>query len=278
MSLDYELERLVGNLRTYRQGLKKQGIVVSDSAGLEECNTQLDIIYSGYDRGYSVGYNDGLVEGNYQGKQFAYDEFWNLYQDYGKRTDCANMFSGRGWTSETFRPKYSMRIYNAYMLFRYCGITGDLGTLLGYNGTKFILDTNILQYTFNNTLLEVIDGIEFTKPITRFDSTFAYSGKLREIKVPLPITETTLFGGFDGCSALEEIRFNGTIGTTLNLKWSTKLSKASIENIIGCLSPTISGLSITLSGAAVEGAFGSTVNAEWTNLIDTKSNWTINLL
>ena len=92
---------------------------------------------------------------------------------------------------------------------------------------------------------------------------------------------------FNNCRSLTEIRFDGEIGQGgLDLHWSTKLSKESIESIIDALSDTTSGLSITLSMAAVDNAFydpdgedviGSTSSA-WAWLLDTKPNWTISLV
>lgn len=260
MSLANEVENLAVNLRDIREAITERGGTVSNTAGFKDLPDAVRSIPAG---------------------DSWYDFFWDTYQDNGAKTDYSNRFSGRGWTNETFKPKYDVITTNAYMLFRYSGIV-DLGEALTARGKKIIIDTDVLQYTFNSTLLEVIDGIEFEKPIARFDGTFHYSSNLREIKTPIPIANVVTFNGFDGCAALEEIRFNGIIGiggaNGLNLKAATKLSKASIENIIGCLSTTTRGLSITLSGAAVEAAFGSTSSAEWTNLIDTRANWTIVLI
>lgn len=219
------------------------------------------------------------------GKQAEYDAFWDSYQDNGNRTDYANAFSGRGWSESTFKPKYDMTVTNPYMLFRYCGIK-DLGEAIRNSGKRLILDSNNFQYVFQTTELEIIDGIEFAQTPLNYDATFNNSYKLREIKIPLPVTDTTKLSAFNNCPALEEVRFNGTIGTsTLNLQWSTKLSKASIENIVSCLSTTTTGLTVTLSKVAVnkafetsEGANDGTASTEWTTLIGTRSNWTISLV
>jgi surface protein len=218
-----------------------------------------------------------------EGIQAAYDEFWDAYQYNGNRTDCANCFSGRGWNYTTFKPKYDIYTTNAYMLFRYTGIT-DLGKAL--NGKKVIINTDTLQYTFNTTLLEVIDGVEYKKPIKKLDGTFHYSGKLREIRNPIPIdSAATSLNAFSDCKALEEIRFSGVIPVSISFKSCTKLSKASIENAINTLSTTATGQTITLSKAAINKAFetsegtndGST-STEWTTLTNTKTNWTISLV
>ena len=242
---------------------------------------------AGYEKGKSEGgdseraYNQGVEDG----KKAEYDAFWDAYQDYGRRTDYANCFSGRGWSENTFKPKYDIVTSNSYMLFRYCGIK-DLGEALRAIRKRVVIGDKMLNLSFSNTLLEIIDGVEIDGVKTSYAQCFNYSSRLREIRVPLPTNETTGLDAFGGCGALEEVRFDGTIGTsTLNLSWSTKLSKASIENVISCLSATTSGLTVTFSKTAVNTAFetadgaadGST-STEWTTLIATKQNWTISLV
>ena len=245
------------------------------------------VYQAGYEKGKSEGgdsegaYNEGFEAG----KQAEYDAFWDRYQDNGNRTDYANAFSGRGWSESTFKPKYDMTVTNPYMLFRYCGIK-DLGVAIRNSGKRLIIDNHTLSYSFNNTLLEIIDNVEFAQVLTKLDAAFNSSSLLREIRIPIPIIETTTLGAFSSCGALEEVRFNGTIGTsTLNLQWSTKLSKASIENIVSCLSTTTNGLTVTLSKTSVnkafetsEGANDGTTSAEWLALVATRSNWTISLV
>jgi hypothetical protein len=102
------------------------------------------------------------------------------------------------------------------------------------------------------------------------------------------VNEQTAFtsaSSFTGCTNLKNVVFEGTLGQNgLNLQWSSKLSKASIESIINALSSTTSGLSVTLSKEAVQKAFETSEGAndgntsdEWLNLIATKNNWTITL-
>jgi hypothetical protein len=63
------------------------------------------------------------------------------------------------------------------------------------------------------------------------------------------------------------------------------LDKESITSIIDALSPATSGLTVTLSEAAVQKAFETSPGAadgvdtvEWVELYDTKPNWTIALV
>ena len=110
------------------------------------------------------------------------------------------------------------------------------------------------------------------------DNAFAQCSNLKTIDSIVLKTGTRgeFNGTFTNCTSLEEVRMEGTITKDgLNLQWSKKLSKASIANIIGCLSTTTSGMSITLSSSAVNNAF---TEDEWATLIATKPNWTISLV
>ncbi|MBQ3557863.1 MAG: hypothetical protein IJA11_08740 [Oscillospiraceae bacterium] len=80
---------------------------------------------------------------------------------------------------------------------------------------------------------------------------------------------------FQNCTALKHIVAAGTIAVSLDIHWSTELTKASIESIMAALSTTTSGLSVTFSATAVSNAFTDT---EWATLANTRSNWTINLV
>ena len=66
------------------------------------------------------------------------------------------------------------------------------------------------------------------------------------------------------------------------MQWSTKLSGASIVSIIEALSTTTSGLSVTLSQTAVNNMTFPIVGNKgtynsWTELEQSKTNWTISL-
>ena len=84
---------------------------------------------------------------------------------------------------------------------------------------------------------------------------------------------------------LENIIFEGEIGKEIDIQHSHKLTKASITSIINALSSTTSGLSVTLSKTAVNTAFetstganNGSISTEWSALVATKTNWTINLV
>lgn len=215
-----------------------------------------------FEAGYEKGKNEGgggdataaYEQGVADGKQSEYDAFWDAYQDNGNRTDYQNCFSGRGWTDETYKPKYDIDTIHNYMVFRRCGFK-DLGETIRKSGKRVIFRGNSLQYTFQQSQdLEVIDGIEFITPITYVSGGFSYCPKLRKIQT-LTIAENATTLDFDAIPLLEEIEFNGTIPVNISIKDSSKLSTASIKSIINALSDTAVGKTLTLSKTAVENAF-----------------------
>lgn len=90
---------------------------------------------------------------------------------------------------------------------------------------------------------------------------------------------------FDNMLSLREIRFQGTIGVTLDVSEAPVLSAESIESIVLCLSDSTEAQTLTLSAEAVnsayeteEGAADGSSSAEWTALVNSKPNWTISLV
>ena len=186
--------------------------------------------------------------GTNEGVKSFYDEFWDAYQQNGQRGAWANAFYNIGWDDISYNPKYPIkggRGENCYAMFGYSAITD----------TKVDIDMSMAGQTGSF-----------------FVSCF-YLKTIRHIKIH---ENETFTSWFTNCNALENITFDGTIAQNgLNLQWSTKLSRASIENIIGCLSPNTTGLTVTLSKTAKEAAFTAD---EWDALIATKTNWTISLV
>lgn len=195
-----------------------------------------------------------------QGKKAEYDRFWDSYQNdevqQKPRTHYNYAFYQVGWTDITYNPKYDFEIQYAVGMFSY------------------------------NHITDTLKALDFTKLASPASNVFARSKKLKTIRKVIVNEATTFSGWFTEDVELENITFEGTIGQSdLNLQWSTKLSKASIENIISVLSTTTSGLAVTLSKTAVnkafetsEGANNGATSTAWTNLIGTRSNWTVSLV
>ena len=222
------------------------------------------------------------------GKKSEYDVFWDAYQDNGNRVQYYYGFSGYGWNDQTFKPKYNIICSgNQGMLFAYSKIT-DLISIL--KRTNIIIDfsraTNFSQLLTDSTIT-TFPSIDSRNSSQLNNILFgAYSLKTIE-KIILKEDGSQLFNdnSFYVCTELEDIIFEGTIGTNLNFQWSSKLSKNSITNIINALLATSADTIITFSQIAVNSAFETSTGAadgstseEWLALATTKPNWTISLV
>lgn len=213
-----------------------------------------------------------------KGKQAEYDAFWDGYQDYGNRTSCENLFASSGWSTAIFKPKYDVYPVNAYGMFRYCGMEGDLVEILNKLGRTISFENaTSMQYTFayaNFTRVGVID----TRNQDTIFQTFQTNTKLKTIDLLILRNDGSqkFEGVFTQSPNIEGLTIEGVIGQNgFNMQWSAKLNKASITSIINALSETASGLTVTLSKTAKENAF---TDEEWAALIAEKPNWTISLV
>lgn len=284
MSIEEKLTTIAENQQRvynagYESGYSDGGSGGSYDLGWSEGYTQG--YAEGEENGWGSGYSIGLDEGNEEGKQAQENAFWDTYQQNGTRTDYQGAFGGLGWTNEMFKPKYNMQPTSAYYMFRRSGISGDLVEILENLGVTldFSECTSALELFSNTYNLTRVGVLDFSKISgSAIGNCFAWSGVKTIDKVI--VTPNTRLDNFPGAAQqLESITFEGTIAKPgLDMTYCTKLSKASIISIINALSTTTSGLSITLSKTAVTNAFGSTTASEWTTLVGTKSNWTINLV
>lgn len=211
------------------------------------------------------------------GGNAAYDTFWDAYQQEGHRSGYTQAFA-YAWSNETFRPKYDMKPSNATGMFNQSRIRGDLGALLETAGVALDfsgIQSNLGGNIFYSSRFTHLPKLDFTS-LTILSYTFAYASSLETIdEIKLRDDGATTFSwSFTNCTALKNVTFSGTIGNSLTLSAATKLSRASIENIVSCLSDTATGMTLTLSQAAVDAAFEAD---DWTALLATKPNWTVTL-
>lgn len=229
------------------------------------------------------------------GKKSEYDAFWDSYQNYGNYVDSSALFAGHGWNNETFRPKYSIKLDSptstGWSTFYFNGYIGDLVAL----GEELGIE---ISFDFSNGA-ETFREVSFTRlpPVGvrgGFYGGFRGSQKLQTIdKIIIGEKVTSFSYWFFDCPELTNIIIEGKIsagkGTfqdnAFDMSFSHKLSKASIVSIINALDDESTDLNIVLSLAAVNTAFETTAGAadgstsdEWTALIATKPNWTINLI
>ena len=236
---------------------------------------KLQTIAENEQRVFDAGYAKGQAEG---GGDNYYDTFWDDAQELGARINYRYGFSGYSWTDASFKPKYNIvpSAYNAIYMFISsrvtnlkqtlldCGVALDLSQVI--NALSMFEESKVTHIPH----LDLGNATILNNIFTKCESLVSVDG--------INISATAVFSNtsFQGCESLEEIRFEGVLGTNgLNMQWSTKLSKASITSIINALSTTTEGLTVTLSKTAKEAAFTAD---EWEALEQTKPKWTISLV
>lgn len=217
-------------------------------------------------------------------------EFMEEYLDYGKRTHFDYAFAGRGWTNDTFKPTRNITPKEGvYMMFSGCMIT-DITNSLEECGVVFDssdYNGDFLYFMYNNYHTVRFPALD-TRSSALLKYTFYNARSLLKIdKFILRDDGSQTFGyaPISYCVVLEDLTIEGKIGSdNFNVSHSP-LSKASLVSIVNALSSTTTGLTVTLRLDAVNTAFETTAGAadgstsdEWTALIATKPNWTINLI
>lgn len=210
------------------------------------------------------------------GKQAAYDAFWDAYQEKGYRRTYQNAFSGYGWNADTFKPKYDIVVVgSAQNLFANIGISDVRQRLKDLNIVLNTAEASNFSYAFAGAHIKYLPTIS-----TLSADTLAYMfyGSYALRSIPLLILREdgsqVFTSAFYQCSKLEELCVTGKIGNSINLKWSP-LSRASIESVMAALSDTVTGKTVTFKKTAVDAAFTA---AEWAALTATKPNWTVGVV
>lgn len=223
------------------------------------------------------------------GKKSEYDAFWDGFQQNEKKS-LSGRYAGRGWTKNNFRPKHDIKCSgNLLYTFYCCGaevdlveVANSLGIEISFNG---ITGGEYIFYHADFTRLPELDfSLATNKSLWGI---FTWMDKLHTIdKLILPADGSLSFmNSFNECKVLVNLTIEGAIGKNgFDFHWSP-LSKASITSIINALSDTTTGLTVTVRLSAVktafetsEGAADGSTSEEWTALIATKPNWTINLI
>lgn len=226
------------------------------------------------------------------GKQAEYDAFWDAYQNNGNRVKYTYAFSN-GWDNESFKPKYDIIPTDALNMFFNSEMTVDLVELCERQGVvlDFSKATNV-SYLFGNASASRIGVVDVRSASNNTVGVF-YNAKCTTIdKIIIKSDGSNTFHTWFAYEYnLINVNFEGVIGRSgLNLQWSTKLSKASIESIIDHLDLTEGSpaRSITLSLTAVNKAFETSEGAndgadgdEFNDLCASArafGNWTISLV
>lgn len=226
------------------------------NVGYDEGHTQ------GFDegqaRGSAEGWQQGLDEGIVIGKEQQYDLFWDAFQQNGTKTYYSHVFRSEQWNEITFKPKYPIRpIHAAYMLYSSL-FAGDLtqNVILDFSRCE-----NITYCFYNAPNITRIGEVD-ARMVGDFSYVFSYCTRLEKIDLVRLKNDGSqgMTATFNGCYALKDVLFDGTIGQTVSFQNCTSLSKDSITSIINALSSSVSGNSVSLSKDAVIEAFRSGEN------------------
>ena len=164
------------------------------------------------------------------------------------------------WNTEHFTPKYKIAptesAKNIFHTFR--GIKRLESKYIDLSQVPRGANEGVsMAYTFYDCReLEEIEDIGLS-PSFSYHGAFANDVNLKKIAKITVDSNTRLGAAFNYCHALEEVIFDGNIGDSVDLHWSKKLTKASIQSVINhlMLSPSIAdGKTLTLSKAAVDSA------------------------
>ena len=160
------------------------------------------------------------------GKKAEYDAFWgNMYPDLNN-VGGTYTFAGRSWNDYTFNPPQVITLKGSCNSCFYNSAVTDISKKVSFKNVTSISSA----FQFAST--KVIGNIDVTTLTTpRLTSTFANS-KVVTIGVLKVVENTTYPTTFDGCTALENIRFDGEIGNNISFADSPLLSQDSIESII----------------------------------------------
>ena len=232
------------------------------------------VYYTGYNKGFTMGYDKATYDG-----AMYYDSFWDTFQQNGERKNYEHAFAGKGWYKENMNPKYDITPSHASNMFLNCEYQGDLRNLpVKIDFSQSASMANLLGYCYGITGIGEVNASK----ANNVQSIFTYARVLETVeKLKLNENGTQEFGdAFKQCYALKNIIIEGKIGYTVNLQWSTMLSRESIESIINALTdvPVKAGASATFSYDAVGYAFDWDFAGAWSDLIATKPNWTISIV
>lgn len=196
------------------------------------------------------------------GRKAEYDEFWDAFQRNGEE----------------------------YMYYGYMFVNRDLWTQDAIEKIKYKnLKANYFAVVFqNNTSIVDLSAFSFeSKTKMGLSSCFNGCTNLEKcMKINCEYVYEFYANTFQNCTKMYELLLSGTlIRGGLNTSWSP-LGKDSLVGIINALSDNpVSNPTITLRLSSVNTAFETSVGAndgaestEWTALVATKSNWTINLI
>lgn len=210
------------------------------------------------------------------GKDAEWSDFWDTYQNNGKRANYNYAFYSMYWNDKTFRPKHSIVSTSATQIFRGSAIS-DIGKIMKDNGVAFDFSraNATFQYTFYECDTATLPTIDASSAI-KLDTTFGAMSNLVTIDKLILGASTTYTTPFSGARELKNLIVEGTIGQNgFSVVNSSNLTHDSLMSIINALAD----YSEDTSGTKWVVTLGSTNKAKLTEAelqIANNKGWTVN--
>lgn len=187
--------------------ITKNGTVTLATAG-KYCDRNIDVNVNAPDR-----YEEG--------KQAAYDAFWDSFQVNGTKRNYNYAFAGTGWQDDTFNPKYPIVAESAQYTFYY-------NTNITSTKVPITIDASIAPYFFG-ACRNLVTIPSLTVPANlKYEKMFSNCGSLQNIT----FTEDSVIDK-DG----------------LSFSVCTLLTRESVQSILNALSSNGTGKTITFNKA-----------------------------
>lgn len=276
-SLETNLKQVNANLVDIKEAIIDSGVEIPEGTPMNK-------------------YADKIKEVSRVAGHEQWSDAWDLMQNLGKRGNYTYAFYACSTIGDSFYPKHDFNFTKAGYFMRDTGGTSfsnkrvDLVERLAECGVKMdFSNCTDLTYTFYGSCITHIPEIDCRNAGTTQSYLLISQITHTVDKLILKDDGSQHLGDtFGYAGALENVVVEGKIGANnknvaFNTKWSKKLSKASIINLITALADNKSGTA-TFSTTAVNKAFetaeglkdGSS-STEWQTLLATKPTWTISL-
>ena len=226
-----KMQTAITSLEGIKTALIKKGVDVPEGTPQSEyVNKIAEIEDSGaaYERGYNKGHTDG--------RNAEKNDFWDKYQNNGKRDHYLGAFSGIGWEDSIFRPKYNIAPYNAAQMFENSNITDLKARLAECNVTLDFSKAALMTYMFRNSKITNV-GVIDTSAETE-NTVYIFNRAMAMVSIEKLIIKSngnnkTGTSSFNNMTALKNIVIEGKFGNgDVNFQWSTELTVESAKSII----------------------------------------------
>lgn len=199
-----------------KTALNENGANVTDSDTFRSYVEQVPKVYE-------AGYKEGTKS--------EYDKFWDIFQDYGNRTEYECGFTGIGWNDENCKIKYKkIKNNNMYMFFR---SNRSLNALVDVEIDTS--DCKSFSYAFMYSFVKYIPFLDMSK-CTSCSMVFHSCNYLQTLSIKS--SKTTPFDNtvFQYAPKIENFNVTGTIGVNgFNVQWSPLLTRESLLSILNAL-------------------------------------------